>query len=1572
VAYGGQVLERDAKPPDLSFEAQTWGGSGVTQLGKTEGLEFRILGPVEVLSSGRPVRFSRSREWALLALLLLHPNRVVSADRLVDELWDGYPPEQAGVALRGHVSRLRKVLGAELIVTRPPGYELQVDVERIDASRFERLSAAAHGLLAIGNFPEAALGFRDSLALWRGPALADMADLSFARSEIVRLEELRLTALEGRIEADLACGRHAQLVAELDSLAQGHPLRERLWASRILALYRSGRQVEALRAFQEVRGALAEVGVEPGPELVGLERSIVQQAPELNWYAADGAASTTTHHLDSSSTAGIVTLAFSDPLDSSELLDRLGEDRADALRRKYLGVLRRAVAAHGGNEVKGVPDGLIVAFTSASDAVACAVETQQAIARHNRRHPDASMEVRIGLHAGEPIRDEADYFGTPVVVAKRLCDQAKGGQILASRLIASLVGSGGGFSFQTVGPFSLKDLAERVVGCEVTWAERPAVRFPLPPAVADESAPFVGRRDELARTQRMWEKAETGERQVLLVTGEPGIGKTALVNQAARTAHAAGALVLFGHCDEESLIPFQPFVEALGHYASLCPIDELRSEASGVASDVAMLVPELRRRLPDLAGSSDPGADAERYRLFEAVPAFLGAIAEQEPVVLILDDLHWADRPTLQLLLHTVRRTPGTPLLILGTYRDTDLVRTHPMAEALVELRRANLTERIPLRGLAADDVIALVAGGDAADAEDRALGEAVWAESEGNPLFVREILRHLTETGAVVHEANGRYRSRRQLEQLGIPEGVKEVIGRRLTRLSDEVNTVLRTASVMGREFRADVVGWVNDTPPTAVLDSLDEAAAAGVVAEVPGVVGSYAFTHALVRETLYGELSLTRRVLLHQRVGEAVEALHADDLGPYLAELAHHFTNSAAAGQADKAIDYATRAGERAMRQVAYEEAARQFAMALEVAQDLGASQERRVDLLLALGAAEWRAKNTDVARATFERAAEGARRLGDPRRLARAALGYVGAEVRWIWLAGLDPNRRAVELLEEALGALGDSDTGLRARVMGSLAQELALEPEARERREQLSAEAVAIARRSDDPATLGWVLCARTGTTFDDPDTIDERLANAAEALRLAEALGNPNLAALAQQHCFPALLQRNDLAAARAALERASEMATAIRDPVLVEVNLHHEGLLATLEGRFDEAQARHEHAFRIGQDAHDFSAFALMGAAITTLMWLRGRIEEILGGSEQAAASSDLAFMRVVAAAHRATLEHDAECREWVGSLEVGDLGPPFFPFDAFELGWACAFLGDRDRSRALYSLLLPYAEQNAEIGGVACAGSVSVQLGTLAAALGRHTDAYGHFEHAIASARANGWAPVVADTQVKLAAALLAEGGARNTERAIEVVEDALQTGRRLDMRDVVRRSKQLLEQARGRNPRTSRRPRARVTRRDLARARVASGGRRAAARLLKGSSEEDLARRFGSPGALRALFAAMARSFQPAMASGLAGDIVFELSHQEADVEAAPSTWWTIELREAKASARPGASDGALATIHTDVASFVHLALGDLDLTMAALYGRLRVDGDFVSVMRLGTLFGGVAPFEVPEGEG
>jgi class 3 adenylate cyclase/tetratricopeptide (TPR) repeat protein len=628
-------------------------------------------------------------------------------------------------------------------------------------------------------------------------------------------------------------------------------------------------------------------------------------------------------------TTALATILFTDLVTSTELLQRAGDESAQQIFKAHHRLLSDAVAASGGREVKWLGDGLMVAFASAADAVRCAIAMQQ-----SSRRPVASgarLEIRVGLHAGEALIDEADYFGTTVVIARRLCDAAGRGQILCSALVSGLLSGRHAFAFRDIGSLALKGIESPVQAAEVLYEIEEPGSFLV-------STPFVGRAPEMARLTHRLREAQEGRGGLVVLVGEPGIGKTRTTEELAALARGSGMRVLSGRCYEgEWAPPYGPFAEAMESYLSSADDAELRADLGLGAAPLTRLTPALRERLPEIPEPAPLQPDEERFRLLDAMSRFVIAASQRAPLLLILDDLHWADRGSIAMAHHVARFVSGQHVLMLAAYRDVEVDRLHPLADALAALRREVEYERIALSGLPREDVGTLLE--TIAEQEVSAeLARAISDETNGNPFFIREVLLHLVEEGKLYREG-GRWRSRAEaVGDLGIPEGVRQVITRRLARLSENANTLLSVASAFSGGFEFDLVARTAALPESAALDAIDEALDAQLLR--PGAsVEQYDFTHALIRHTLYAEMNPSRQVRLHRRIAEAMEAAP----GAHPADLAYQYHRSAALPGAESGVAHALAAAQQAERAAAWDELASFLAMALDLMKSDDARRSR-----------------------------------------------------------------------------------------------------------------------------------------------------------------------------------------------------------------------------------------------------------------------------------------------------------------------------------------------------------------------------------------------------------------------------------------------------------------------------------------------------------------------------------------------------------------------------------------------------------------------------------------------------
>jgi class 3 adenylate cyclase len=1072
----------------------------------------------------------------------------------------------------------------------------------------------------------------------------------------------------------------------------------------------------------------------------------------------------------------LATILLTDLVGSTRLANSVGPVRADELRDESFELLREAIASSGGQEAKNTGDGLMVAFASTSAAVGCAVAMQQLFERRNRR-VEPNLHVRIGLAAGEATVKDGDYFGMPSIEAARLCELAPADGILISGIAKALAGRCEGIEFNSAGELELKGFPDPVEAFEIRWLDSSASVIELPERIrALPVGEFVGRAEERTRLAELWLEADAGSRRLVLLGGEAGVGKTSLSAQLAVHAHEHGATVLYGRCEEDLGVPYLPWTQALDHYVEHATELVLRRYAGRHGGDLARLVPNLARRLPGLEEPRQGDPETERYALYAAVHGLLEVAAEQEPLLLILDDLHWADGPTLSLLRHVAGADRSRAMMVMGTYRDTDLAREGTLTRLLADLHREQGVKRLTLEGLRADDVTALIesAVGHELDEEGRALALKITHETDGNPFFAGELLRHLDESGAITRDDRGRWRLTGEIATLGLPQSVREVIGRRVARLGSDGGTVLSAASVIGREFEIDLLLAVVELPEAQVLDLLEQAESASLLKEHSERAGRFAFAHALIEYTLYEELGGVRRARLHRRVAEALEAQWGET-GERLGELAFHWAEAGSTVENEKAIRYAELAARLALEQLAPAEAVRLYGQALALLdQSPGEDRARHCELLVGLGEAQQQAGDPEF-RQTLLDGARAARELGQADLLYRAVLANSRG---WSSQVGAVDLAR-VEALEAAAEILPGSDVR-RARVLALLAAELhyAGKPD---RCRALAVEAVEVARASGDLPVLAGALINAIHAIWV-PDTFAQRVRWAQELASLLPRIDEPSLRFWASQRCLVIGLEAGDRAGAQEALGTMRELSAPMPGSLIAFNRVLHESGWALVRGELDSAEAYATEASRIGARSGQRDAAAAFQAIQFNIRYFQGRLGELVDRAVDVAGKAPATTIWRPSAA--LALIADGRPEE-ASELAMG-IDFTAIPWDglwpAVVFTWAdvCWRLKAAERAGELLDLLLPFSEQFMAAGSTVW-GSASWALGALATTVADYDQAEHHLAAAAEQEERFGSPLFLARTHAAWGRALLARGAPDDLERAYALLERARKAAREL-----------------------------------------------------------------------------------------------------------------------------------------------------------------------------------------------
>jgi DNA-binding CsgD family transcriptional regulator len=882
----------------------------------------------------------------------------------------------------------------------------------------------------------------------------------------------------------------------------------------------------------------------------------------------------------------------------------------------------------------------------------------------------------------------------------------------------------------------------------------------------------VGRSAELEKLRVLLPRAEGEGRRVVLVGGEPGSGKSRLAREFSAEAARDGALVLYGACDAVVRTPYGPFAQALERLVTAIDPGELPSVLGASGGELTRLLPDLSTRIPELLPPTAADPDTERHRLHAAVMDLLDQISQRRPVLLVIEDGHWADASTLLLLRHLAQTTWAGRVLLFATFRDTEADVPESLALTLADLRRADDVVRLHLSGLSGEEVDEFVRRGAHAVAAGRVeradeIAEVAQTISDltgGNPFLVCELWRALLETH-VIQLTGHAIRVAGPLSDLGTPEGVREVVSERLTRLAPTTGDLLELAAAAGGEFELDVLRRGSGFEERQLIASLDEAISSGIIVELPERRLAHRFTHELVRRAIYDRLSGVRRAELHLRVGEAQEATQSRS-PRMLADLAYHFAAAAPLGERERAVEYSVLAARAAMDALAFDEAAQLLRTALE----LGVNDARqRAELLLELGTVDHRAGKAIDALRAFEEAAEIARAVKDAELLARAAIGYEDAK----WRPAI--HQGTLPLLEEAAAVLGDQDSQLRVRLLSGLARALDMQGQ-RERGAIVRTSTIDLARRLDDRAGLATVLVRSYWSRGTTP--IGEIIEMLIEAKVLGEELGDPEIVGEAMSWLVPAFVAVADIPSARREILDLRAVAEASRQPFTLHVAEHYGAAIALSDGRLSDAEKMAHRSERAGRLLTGRDASGTFGIQMFSLRREQGRLAElapvirILAGGEREQGPWRPGYVSLLVELGM----HD-EARRELAKIASEGLEPfreSLWLASLTYIADASAAVGDEVTAAMVYPEMAPLAVTNVMIGHlVATYGSADRYLGMLAATIGQAELAQQHFERALELNRKMEAATWLAHTRYEYGRFLLRQGGA-NTERAAVLLADA------------------------------------------------------------------------------------------------------------------------------------------------------------------------------------------------------
>lgn len=767
-------------------------------------------------------------------------------------------------------------------------------------------------------------------------------------------------------------------------------------------------------------------------------------------------------------TTNEVTVLITDMEGSTAFTAEEGDRTAVELMRVHERLVRQTLGVHEGREIKSMGDGFMLMFPSPASGVMCALDLLDALAQHNEMRPDQPLNVRMGINSGPVIEEKGDIYGTTVNAASRVAAKARSGQVLVSQGVRDAAAEDVDCNFVDRGLFWLKGLREQWRLFEATHASS----APYRPAIAEGRTPFVDRDLERVQLRSLVDAAMEGHGSIVLLAGDQGTGKSRLADEIGNEAQGRGMRYLLGRCYEVAQNqPYTPLIETFESLERRLEPAAFRATLGEAAGEIARLLPDIRRRFPEIPPTADLPADQERRFLFASTRAVLASLAAVRPLFLVWDDIHWADEPTLAFLEHLATDISDLPILIVATYQYGEVSPVRPLRATLEALHRRRLVEQIEIGPLSRDDIHALLTS--ITDVEPPPeLSDVLFRDTEGNAFFFEEVVRHLSDRGLLFDDA-GAWRGDLGDTHLDVPESLRLVLRRRLEALSEDAQKVLMRAALIGRGFGWDLFETLANTDEDTLLDALDEAEHTRLIASATerGVV-RFTFSHELIRQTIVDDVSPARSQRLHLDIADAMERVYSGSLPEHAEAIAAHLER-AGHRDADRSVHFLLLAGERAIEVAAYADAQRLLERALALLPDNDFSKRGLV--LERLGTASRSLGRPDDAIAIWTRALDAYEAAGNLDAVARLCLD-AGVQVA-AWIRG----QSTTALVERGLKALGDRITAVRAGLI-ALSAGIASQSATYERATELFDEALPIARAEGDARVLGMVLYGRAAHHF----------------------------------------------------------------------------------------------------------------------------------------------------------------------------------------------------------------------------------------------------------------------------------------------------------------------------------------------------------------------------------------------------------------------------------------------------------------------------------------------------------